>query len=151
MGMGLEQLTVWTKSKEFALSVYRLVIPALPIEEKWAMATQLRRSAASVPANIAEGYGRYYFQDNIRFCYIARGSLQEVVSHLSLCLELGYINYEVFEELSQQARQILQLLNGYIAYLKRSKHGENEPGSFTSIAEETAPYDISEEPLDDDQ
>jgi len=149
MGMGLEELAVWTKSKEFATSIYRLVIPALPVEERWALSTQLRRSAASIPANIAEGYGRYYYQDNVRFCYIARGSLQEVVSHLSLCRDLGFISEQVFEELLQQARQIQQLLNGYIAYLKRSKHGEKEPGFDTSIGEEFSGYDTFEKPVDE--
>ncbi len=54
----------------------------LPPEEKWAMTQQIRRCTQSIPANIAEGYGRYYYQDNVRFCYNARGSLAETLSHL---------------------------------------------------------------------
>lgn len=72
----LETLNTWVKAKEFALRVYREILPLLPAEEKWSMAQQIRRSTNSVPANIAEGYGRFHYQDNIRFCYIARGSLE---------------------------------------------------------------------------
>jgi len=64
----LETLETWKKAKEFALRVYREVLPLLPVEEKWNLNQQLRRSSNSVPANIAEGYGRFYYQDNIRFC-----------------------------------------------------------------------------------
>lgn len=72
----LETLNTWVKTKEFSLRVYREILPLLPAEEKWSMAQQIRRSTNSVPANIAEGYGRFHYQDNIRFCYIARGSLE---------------------------------------------------------------------------
>lgn len=84
---GLNRLEVWKRSKDFALRIYREVLPALPAEEKWNLAQQLRRSSISISANIAEGYGRFYYQDNVRFCYIARGSLEETLSHLGFCQE----------------------------------------------------------------
>ena len=87
----LETLEAWKKAKEFALRVYREVLPLLPSEEKWNLNQQLRRSSNSIPANIAEGYGRFYYQDNIRFCYNTRGSLEETLSHLMMCYELKYI------------------------------------------------------------
>ena len=71
---GLNRLKVWVRAKEFAVSIYKNVLPLLPSEEKWNLNQQLRRSALSVSANIAEGYGRFYYQDNVRFCYNARGS-----------------------------------------------------------------------------
>jgi len=58
----------------------------------------------SIPANIAEGYGRYYYQDNVRFCYIARGSLEETLSHLVLAHELNYISTNTYELLVKMAR-----------------------------------------------
>lgn len=64
----LETLNTWVKAKEFALRVYREAVPVFPNEEKWSMAQQIRRSVNSIPANIAEGYGRFHYQDNIRFC-----------------------------------------------------------------------------------
>ena len=70
----LETLETWRRAKQFSLRIYREVLPLLPSEEKWNINQQLRRASLSVPANIAEGYGRFYYQDNIRFCYIARGA-----------------------------------------------------------------------------
>ena len=131
---GLEKLDVWRKSKALTLRCYREVILVLPPEEKFGLASQLRRSSQSIPANIAEGFGRYYFQDNIRFCYIARGSLEETISHLALVQDLGYVSPEMVSSIIKDADTLVQLINGYINYLKKSKHGANEPGSQKSIA-----------------
>jgi four helix bundle protein len=139
----LETLEVWKQAKEFTLRVYREVLPLLPTEEKWNLNQQLRRSSSSVPANIAEGYGRFYYQEIIRFCYIARGSLEETLSHLVLCFELKYIPKELFESLEQDGEKLTQLINGYVGYLKRSKQGQNEPGANHVAREDVAPYETS--------
>lgn len=86
---GLERLDVWRKARDFAILIYRQVIPLLPAEERWGLADQLRRSSQSIPANLAEGYGRFYFQETIRYAYIARGSLNETISHVVLAHQLG--------------------------------------------------------------
>lgn len=138
----LETLEAWKKAKEFALRVYREVLPLLTSEEKWNLKQQLRRSSNSVPANIAEGYGRFYYQDNIRFCYNARGSLEETLSHLVICNELKYIPKTLFDSLEQDGEKLTQLINGYIGYLKRSKQGQNAPGAHHSVQEDIAPYEI---------
>ncbi len=138
----LETLEAWRKAKEFALRVYREALPPLPSEEKWNLNQQLRRSALSIPANIAEGYGRFYYQDNIRFCYIARGSLEETLSHLVIAYEIKFIPKSLFDSLDQDGEKLTQLINGYIGYLKRSKQGQNEPGANHSVHEDIAPYDI---------
>jgi four helix bundle protein len=137
----LETLEVWKKAKEFALRVYHEVLPLLPSEEKWNLNQQLRRSSNSIPANIAEGYGRFYHQEIIRFCYVARGSLEETLSHLVMCYELKYIPKTLFDSLEQDGEKQTQLINGYIGYLKRSKQGQNEPGANHAIREELGPYD----------
>lgn len=77
---GLEKLDVWRKAQSFAVHIHQEILPKLPKDEKWSLTQQIRRSSQSIPANIAEGHGRYYFQENVRFCYIARGSLEEVLS-----------------------------------------------------------------------
>jgi four helix bundle protein len=136
----LEKLDAWKKAKEFALAIYKDVIPLLPPEEKWGLAQQLRLSAQSIPANIAEGFGRYYYQENVRFCYIARGSLEETISHLILAHELNFIPKELFLRLSNRSDDLAKLINGYIGYLKRSKQGNNEPGSFSAIHEFSEQY-----------
>jgi four helix bundle protein len=67
---GLESLEVWQKSLNLAVEVCQNVLPLMPSKENWALQNQLSRSVQSIPANIAEGYGRYYYQDAVRFCYI---------------------------------------------------------------------------------
>ncbi len=91
---GLEGLQVWQRAKELTLLVCREVLPHFPAEEKFALAQQLRRAVHSVPTNIAEAHGRYSYADAIRFCYIARGSLDETLSHLLIAGELGYVTAE---------------------------------------------------------
>jgi len=149
----LETLEAWKKAKEFALRIYREALPLLPPEEKWNLNQQLRRSSLSIPANIAEGYGRFYYQDNVRFCYIARGSLEETLSHLVIAHEMKFVSKPLFDSLEQDGEKLTQLINGYIGYLKRSKQGQNEPGASHIIREDIALYDIdpSESPKDDSQ
>lgn len=143
----LETLEVWKKAKEFCLRIYREVIPLLPPEEKWNLGQQLRRSSSSIPANIAEGYGRFYYQEIIRFCYIARGPLEETLSHLVFCHEMKYLPKSVFDSLEQDGEKLTQLINGYIGYLKRSKQGQNEPGANHTVREDESPY-ITDMPED---
>ncbi len=137
---GLQKLDVWCKARDFALVIYRQVLPLLPPEEKWGLAQQIRRSAQSIPANIAEGYGRYYYQDNVRFCYIARGSLKETLSHIVLANQLAFIPDGLYQKLGEEGKELTRLINGYIAYLKRSKQGVNEPGANYVIREQGEIY-----------
>lgn len=143
---GLKRLKVWVTAKDFALKVYGQVLPLLPSEEKWNLNQQLRRSSLSISANIAEGYGRFYYQENIRFCYIARGSLDETLSHLVFAFEAKYIPVSLYQQIEVEGEEIDKMLNGYIAFLKKSKQGENEPEANTAISEDAALYFI--EPLD---
>ncbi|MDP1544999.1 MAG: four helix bundle protein [Anaerolineales bacterium] len=141
----LKKLQVWLRAKDFAVKVYKQVLPLLPQEEKWSLNQQIRRSSTSVSANIAEGHGRFYYQDNVRFCYNARGSLEETLSHLTFCFETGFIPETVYKELEHEGEEIEKMLNGYIAFLKKSKQGENEPGANHKVREETEPYNIEPE------
>lgn len=145
----LESPETWRKAQEFALRVYRELIPCLPVEEKWGLCQQLRRSTTSIPANIAEGHERYYYQENVRFCYIARGSLEETLSHISFCYRVKYIPETLYREMEKAGEKQSQLINGYIAYLKRSKQGAGEPGADYTIRELTGSYisDTSKPPL----
>lgn len=145
----LETLTVWNKAKEFALRIYREVLPSLPPEERWNLDQQLRRASNSIPANIAEGYGRFYYQEIIRFCYISRGSLEETLSHLAMSYELEYISKTLFDSLELDGEKLTQLINGYISSLKRSKQGRNEPGANHTVREDITRYetDLSEDSI----
>lgn len=126
---GLETLVVWQKAIQFATNICGILISQLPEQEKYALASQIRRSAQSVPANIAEGYGRFYYQEGIRFAYIARGSLEETRSHLTYAHEMMYISNEDFDKYKKEIDEIKKLLNGYINYLKSIKRGVSEPGA----------------------
>jgi len=137
---GLETLEVWQRSLDFASKVCKVILPLLPNEEKYSLTHQLRRAVQSIPANIAEAYGRYHYQDSIRFCYIARGSLEETFSHLTLARELGYLPNAEFSALAEDVRKLRRMLNGYILFLKRSKRGENELGATYPIREEISSY-----------
>jgi four helix bundle protein len=124
-----------------AVKICRDLIPLLPSCEKWSLAEQLRRSSQSVPANIAEGYGRFYYQEGVRFCYIARGSLEETYSHITLAYKLKYIPDEIYKDIAHEIEGLLRMLHGYIHYLKESKRGATEPG-YTTIREEPPIYSI---------
>ena len=138
--MNLDNLDVWVRAKEFALAIYKEVVPHLPADEKWNLTQQLKRAAQSIPANIAEGHGSYHFLDNVRFCYISRGSLTEVQSHMALALDLGYLPDEIYKKMTSHAETIGKQLNNYIAYLKRSKQGEKEFSSGYTVREEPDLY-----------
>lgn len=140
MAEGLEGLAVWRKAHELMLFIHHEIVPQLPHNEKWDLADQIRRSSKSVAANIAEGYGRFYYQDNVRFCYNARGSLVETINHLIAARDLNYIPVEVYQTGRSIADDNYRLLNGYIAYLKKSKNGENEPGSKIVVVELSEEY-----------
>lgn len=142
--VGLEKLIVWQRALAFAERIHQTVIQALPPEEKWVMANQLRRSAQSIPANIAEGYGRFYYQETIRFCYLARGSLEETYSHLCLALRLQYLVQEEYVALEKEIEDLRKMLSGYIAFLKRTKRGAGEPGSALAIRDEGGVYQSDE-------
>ena len=139
---GLSRLKVWVRAKDFAISIYKRVLPVLPVEEKWNLNQQLRRASLSISANIAEGYGRFYYQDNVRFCYMARGSLDEVLSHITFAHEMNFIPKELYQELTTEGDEIDKMLNGYISYLKKSKQGANEPGANYSVREQADSYDL---------
>lgn len=141
---GLEKLDVWCKARDFAVRINKELLPLLPTEEKWALSQQIRRSSQSIPANIAEGHGRFYFQDNVRFCYIARGSLEETLSHVVYAYKVGYIPENFYKVLAVDGENLNRLINGYIGFLKRSKQGANEPGANYTIREESADYIIED-------
>ena len=87
-------------------------------------------------------YGRYYYQSNIQFCFIARGSLEETKSHLIIAHDIGYIDDKIFYEVIDKANSLSMLINGYIAYLRRAKHGENDITFQKMIKEDEEIYNL---------
>jgi four helix bundle protein len=105
----IETLKLWQKAIKFARLICKDVLAVIPKEEKYALIPQLRRAAQSVPANIAEGFGRYYYQDNVRFYYIARGSLEEAFNHLMLARNLGYLDLNMWESIESDINKLRRL------------------------------------------
>ncbi len=119
-----EDLIVWQKSHRLLIGIYKLT-EALPSSEKYNHVSQIQRSAASVPANIAEGFGRYNFQENIQFCRQARGSLEETKNHLLAIRDLNQAPVECCNELISDCDLIEKVLNGYISKTRDLKAGKS--------------------------
>jgi len=125
MDGGLEKLEIWLKARGLVVRIYREAIPKLPLEERWGIADQLRRASVSVASNIAEGYGRYYFRERVRFCYLARGSLEEVATLLVVATDLGYLNAETAGSMRGLVRTLTRQVNAYIQFLRRQPGNES--------------------------
>ena len=113
-----KDLMVWQKAHMMALDVYRIT-KQFPSEEKFGLVRQIRRSAASVPTNISEGFARYSKKEYIQFLYICRGSLSETDYHLQLSKDLDYISCEAHKNLTQAIVEIGKMINGLINALKQ--------------------------------
>ncbi len=122
---GFEDLEVYQAARAFRNRVYKLV-SMLPVAEKFALAEQMRRAAISVTNNIAEGYGRFNWQDTSRFCRLSRGSLMELVDDINVCVDQDYADEDHLANLKSDAERTLQLLNGYIRYLQGRKNRKDQ-------------------------
>jgi four helix bundle protein len=106
-------LKVWQLGRELRQQVYKLA-RKFPAEEKFGLASQAQRAAVSITANIAEGFGRYSYQENIQFCRMARGSVCEVRDHLITARDQDYISSSEHQDVDTLAQRVIQTLNGYI-------------------------------------
>ena len=103
------ELKVWAAGHRIALAVYRAT-RAFPAAEMYGLTSQLRRSAASIPANIAEGAGRNTNAEFARYCRIALGSANELDYHLLLAYELEYMSGATYEPLRTDVLQLRRML-----------------------------------------
>ncbi|HEX7234478.1 MAG TPA: four helix bundle protein, partial [Nitrosospira sp.] len=116
----------------------------LPVEEKYNLADQMRRASTSIVLNIAEGYGRYHFLDSLRFYFIARGSLMEVLCAFIACDDHNYTQSEISQQ-RELCHAALRSLNGYIRYVRTQQQGRKEYGDH--VAKDDVPtYTISDLP-----
>ena len=104
-------LRVWVLAHEVTLAVYRITA-AFPREELFGLTSQIRRSAASIPANLAEGCGRNGNAEFARFCSIAMGSASELDYHLLLARDLNLLKSDDYEDLSPQVTDLKRMLTG---------------------------------------
>ena len=115
-----EDTKAWQLARNFRRNIYEIT-KSFPKEELYCLASQIRRAVISISSNIAEGYGRYNFQENIQFCRMARGSLIEVLDQLYVALDESYINQEKFDKLYNEGKNVERAINGYIGFLKEQQ------------------------------
>ena len=115
-----KDLKVWRKAHQMTLTTYR-VTGGFPKEEIYGLTSQLRRAAASIGANIAEGCGRRSDGDMCRFLQIARGSASEVEYHALLARDLHFLSEKDFVVLSREADELQRMLTSLIQTVRAAK------------------------------
>lgn len=114
---GPRDLACWRNAMDLVRDVYTAT-KAWPIDERYALTNQIRRSAVSVPANIAEGHGRFSKKEFLHHLSIASGSLREVETLLEVAKDAGYISESEFLEFMIQAERARRPLRGLFGYLQ---------------------------------
>jgi four helix bundle protein len=102
-------LLVWQESMDTATEIYKIV-GLLPLNEQYALSSQLRRAAGSVAANIAEGFGRWHKREFVRFLLIANGSVKELETHLLLAVKVGFLEAKRIEGSMHKAQDISKMI-----------------------------------------
>ena len=114
-----EDLDAWKFCVQIRRDISDLV-KTFPQEEKFRLADQMIRASRSVTANIAEGFGRFHYQENIQFCRQARGSLYELIDHLHVANEVEYLTSAAMATYRQKILEAIKILNGFIRYICRA-------------------------------
>ena len=113
-----KELQVWQKSYDLCLKLYGLT-SKFPNDEKYGLTSQMKRSAVSIPSNIAEGYGRKTTADYIRMLYIAYGSVCELETQVLLAGDLGYIEQSPLDALKSDIAEVERMLKALINSLEQ--------------------------------
>jgi four helix bundle protein len=111
-----EDLQCWQACREVRIFITEL-INGYPKEEQYSIVDNMKRAARSTTQNIAEGFGRFHYKENLQFCRISRGSLFELADDLITSIDEGFITKEDYELGRNKISNALALLNGYIKYL----------------------------------
>ena len=120
-----KELDVWKKSVALTTDLYKLTA-GFSITERYGMISQIRRAATSIPANIAEGWGRGSRGEYIQFLAVARGSLMELETHLIIACNLQFIDSEELALVLKPVKDIEKMLNRLISVL-RNRKDKSEP------------------------
>lgn len=124
---GYKELECYIQARLLRVFISDLV-KKIPTHEKFLLIAQVVDSSRSVTRNIAEGYGRYTFTDTRNFFIIARGSVTETMDHLSTAFDEKYITEDELSNGEQKCELVFKLINGYIAYLDKSKKQKTSGG-----------------------
>ena len=120
-----EELECWKRATALRRRLSSLV-KGFPKEEKYKLTDQIIRVSRSVTANIAEGFGRYHYQEYAQFCRQSRGSLFELMDHLIVANDEGYVSETELIDLKKEIESCLIVLNGFINYLLKAKSNYND-------------------------
>ncbi len=120
--LDFRQLLVWQKAHALVLHVYE-ASRVLPADERYGLTSQIRRSASSIPANIAEGCGRGSDIDLARFLQIAMGSASELEYHLLLVRDLGLLDESQHQALAAEVVEVKRMLTGLMNTVRRRANG----------------------------
>ncbi len=115
-----EDLECWKACRELRVFVARTFCKAIPKDERYRLGDQILRAARSTTANIAEGYGRFHYLDNAKFCSNARGSCWETIDHMITASDEGLVDVAILNQGRELAAKAVALLNGYISYLRKA-------------------------------
>lgn len=116
----LDDFELYQAARDFRKKIYRL-IKLLRASERYCLEKQMRRAAVSITNNIAEGHGRWHVQENIQFCRVARGSIEEIMDDINICTDESFADKQLLSELKGEAYQLIHRLNGYVAYLRSTQ------------------------------
>ena len=122
---GYKDLECYIQARLLRIFISELV-KKFPKHENFLLKAQIIDCSRSVTRNIAEGYGRYTFIDTRNFFIIARGSVTETMENLTTAFDEGYITEEELKTGEEKCELVFKLINGYIAYLDRSKKQVNQ-------------------------
>ena len=115
-----EDLEIYKAAREFGKRIYSLA-KELPEYEKYNLAGQMRRAAVSLTNCVAERHGRFHYQENIQFLRQARGSLEELIDDINVCIDESCADLDRLDRLKEEGYTVLKKLNGYIKYLRKCK------------------------------
>lgn len=110
-------LKVWQEGHELVILVYKIT-KDFPKDELYSLTNQMRRAAASITSNIAEGFGRQGYKEKIQFYYLAQGSLTELKNQFLITKDVGYLEAKDFGILAEKANNVHRLLQGLITKSK---------------------------------
>ncbi|MBS3734196.1 MAG: four helix bundle protein [Phycisphaerae bacterium] len=126
-----KDLVGWQKSFRLVLDLYRLTA-GFPTEERFGLTSQLRRAGVSIPANIAEGFGRSRKADYMRFLDIACGSANEVETHLLIARELGYADASKLAVAINRTVEVRKIVKGLIRNVGRARDASLRPDAASA-------------------
>ncbi|MBI5864192.1 MAG: four helix bundle protein [Planctomycetes bacterium] len=142
MASSYRDLVAWKKSMDLVTFVYRATT-TFPNDERFGLISQMRRAAVSIPANIAEGFGRRNRPEFQRFIRNSRGSSCELETHIEIGKRLGYLNSSSANQLAAAASEVSRILNGLHASLERRRmiDPSNHQTEQTETPDKTADHE----------